>query len=116
MFKPDSKLGVGGLEIGPLEKQLVLQVLESRRLSAGPFVAQFEQEIARLHQRRFGVMCNSGTSALHIALATLKETEGWTDNDEVIVPAVTFVATSNIVLLNGMKPVFVDVDPMYYTI
>lgn len=116
MFKPDSKLGVGGLEIGPLEKKLVLEVLESRRISAGPFVAQFEQEIARLHGRRFGVMCNSGTSALQIALATLKETEGWADEDEVIVPAVTFIATSNIVLLNGMKPVFVDVDPRYYTI
>src|SRR5713226_484333 len=102
MWKPETKLGVGGLEIGPLEKQLVQKVLDSGRLSSGPFVAQFEQEIARLHDRRFGVMCNSGTSALQIALATLKETEKWNDGDEVIIPAVTCIATSNIVLMNGM--------------
>jgi len=116
MFKPQTKLGVGGLEMGPLERQLVLEVLDSGRLSPGPFVARFEQEIARLHGRRFGVMCNSGTSALQIALAALREAGGWADGDEVLVPAVTFIATANVVLMNGLRPVFVDVDPLTYTI
>jgi perosamine synthetase len=59
---------------------------------------------------------NSGTSALHVALAALKECHGWADGDEVIVPAVTFVATSNIVLHNRMTPVFVDVERDTYNI
>ncbi|MDQ3244073.1 MAG: DegT/DnrJ/EryC1/StrS family aminotransferase, partial [Gemmatimonadota bacterium] len=69
-----------------------------------------------LHGCRFGLMCNSGTSALQIAIAALKETHGWADGDEVLVPALTFVATSNVVLYNNLIPVFVDVDPDHYTI
>jgi dTDP-4-amino-4,6-dideoxygalactose transaminase len=61
-------------------------------------------------------MLNSGTRALQVALAALKEREGWQDGDEVLVPAVTFVATSNVVLYNGMRPVFCDVEPDYFCI
>jgi dTDP-4-amino-4,6-dideoxygalactose transaminase len=93
-----------------------MDVLESNRVSAGPMMERFEQSIARLHGRRFGLMCNSGTSALHIALAAIKEREGWLDGDEVLVPALTFVATSNVVLYNNLTPVFVDVEPDYYCI
>src|SRR3712207_6174410 len=77
---------------------------------------RFEQEFAELHGCRFGVMSNSGTSSLQVALQALKERHGWEDGDEVIVPAVTFVATSNIVLHNRMTPVFVDVLPDTYNI
>lgn len=59
-------------------------------------------------------MTASGTCALLIALQALKTRYKWSDGDEVIVPAVTFIATSNIVLQLNMKPVFVDVDPIYY--
>ena len=113
---PRREIGVGGCSISPRAKQLVLEVLESNRLSAGPKTAQFESEIARLHGCRFGLFCNSGTSALQIALAALKERHGWHDGDEVLVPAVTFVATSNVVLYNGLRPVFVDVEPDFYCI
>ena len=57
------------------------------------------------------MFCNSGTSALQIALASLKERNQYKDWDEVLVPAITFIATSNVVLQNNLKPVFVDVDP-----
>lgn len=110
------QIGVGGFRMTDRARALVLEVLDSNRLNAGPMMARFEASIARLHERRFGLMCNSGTSALHIALAALKERDGWADGDEIIVPALTFVATSNVVLYNGLKPVFVDVDPRYYTI
>jgi dTDP-4-amino-4,6-dideoxygalactose transaminase len=60
------------------------------------------------------VFCNSGTSALQIALAALKEVYGYQDGDEVLVPATTFIATSNVVIQNGLKPVFVDVDPVTF--
>ena len=67
-----------------------------------------------MHGCRFGVLSNSGTSALHVAVAALKEIHGWADGDEVIVPAVTFVATINVVIHNNLTPVLVDVDPHYY--
>jgi dTDP-4-amino-4,6-dideoxygalactose transaminase len=110
------QIGVGAFEASPRAKQLVAEVLASGRLSAGPMTARFEREVAELHGCKFGVFCNSGTSALQIALAALKERHGWQDGDEVLVPAVTFVATANVVLYNGLKPVFVDVEPDYYCI
>ncbi len=110
------QIGIGSCRISPLAKKLVMDVLDGNRLSAGPMMERFERNIARLHGCRFGLMCNSGTSALQIALAAIKEREGWRDGDEVLVPAVTFIATSNVVLYNNLKPVFVDVEPDYYCI
>ena len=110
------QIGIGGCRIGPRAKALVSQVLESNRLSAGPMTERFEREIAELHGARYGLFCNSGTSALQIALAALKEREGWADGDEVLVPAVTFISTSNVVLYNDLKPVFVEVEGAGYCI
>ena len=115
-FQPESQLGVGDLVISDLERRYVNEVLDSNRLSYGPFMRRFEAEFASLHGCRFGVMSNSGTSSLQVALQALKELHGWDDGDEVIVPAVTFVATSNIVLHNRMRPVFVDVLPDTYNV
>src|SRR5258708_21539323 len=111
-----SKTGMGGSRIPDPAKQPVLEVLDSSRLTAGPRIARSEREIARLHDCRFGLFTNSGTSALQIALAALKERYGWADGDEVLVPAVTFVATSNVVLYNNLKPIFVDVEPDRYCV
>ena len=113
---PRGQIGVGGVQITDRAKELVNEVLESGRLTAGPMMDRFERAFAKAHGCKFALMCNSGTSALQIALAALKERHGWTDGDEVLVPAVTFVATSNVVMYNGLKPVFVDVDPIYYGI
>ncbi|OIO47148.1 MAG: hypothetical protein AUJ31_00290 [Parcubacteria group bacterium CG1_02_39_15] len=93
-----------------------MEALNANRLSYGPFLNRFENKFAELHNRKFAISCNSGTSALQIALGALKEIHFWKDGDEVIVPAITFIATSNIVLQNGLKPVFVDVDPATYNI
>lgn len=107
-------VGVGTFSASPLAKQLVAEVLETNRLSYGPMTQRFESDFASLHGCRFGIMSNSGTSALQLALQAMKEMHGWADGDEVLVPAVTFVATANIVLHNRMIPVLVDVDPVYY--
>ncbi|MGB7265281.1 MAG: DegT/DnrJ/EryC1/StrS family aminotransferase [Terracidiphilus sp.] len=116
MERYPQQIGVGGLVVSDLEKSLVNEVLNSNRLTYGPMTKRFEREFASVHGCRFGLFMNSGTSALHIALAALKARHGWSDGDEVIVPAVTFVATSNIVLHNGMVPVFVDVELDTYNI
>jgi dTDP-4-amino-4,6-dideoxygalactose transaminase len=110
------QIGIGGCRITPRAKELVAQVLDSNRLSAGPVTERFEREIAEIHGHRYGLFCNSGTSALQIALAALKEKDGWADGDEVLVPAVTFISTSNVVLYNGLLPVFVEVEAGGYCI
>ncbi len=114
--KPDRRIGVGCLEITDTEKRYVNDVLDSGRLSYGPYLKRFEQEFARAHDARFAVMVNSGTSALEMAVACLKEVHGWQDGDEILCPAVTFVASSNVILANNLKPVFVDVDSRTYNI
>ena len=108
------KIGVGYASVSELEKKYVLDALDSQRLSQGKYVAEFEKKFANLHGHDYGVMCNSGTTALQLALETLKEVDGWNENTEILVPAITFIATSNAVIHSGMKPVFVDVDPVTY--
>ena len=110
------QIGVGGLVVSEREKQLVNEVLDSGRLTYGPKSKAFEEQFSSKHNCKYGLFLNSGTSALHLSLQALKEMHGWSDGDEVIVPSVTFVATSNIVIHNNMKPVFADVEPTTYNI
>ncbi len=110
------KAGVGFASVTELEKKYVLDALDNGRLSQGKYVSKFEKEFAKAHGLNYGVMCNSGTSALHISLEVLKETEGWDDKTEILVPAVTFIATSNACIHAGLKVVFVDVEPDTYNI
>ncbi|MDC3298639.1 DegT/DnrJ/EryC1/StrS family aminotransferase [bacterium] len=115
-FVPDYQIGSAGFKFGKLERKYVNEVLKSHRLSYGPWSQKFEKIFSKEHECDFAVLSNSGTSALHMALAAMKEKYGWSDGDEVIMPAVTFVASANIIFYNNLKPVFVDVDPQTYNI
>jgi len=115
-FKPNKQIGVGGFEFGPKEKYYLQQVMQSNRLSYGPFSQKVEKLFADLHECQYSIFCSSGTAALHLAVSALKEKYNWRNGDEIIVPAVTFISTSNVVIHNDMKPVFVDVDPITYNI
>ena len=95
---------------------LINEVLASERISYGEKSMLFERQFADLHDCKYGILSNSGTSSLHVALQALKELHGWEDGDEVIVPASTFVATINVVLHNNLTPVFVDIEPETYGI
>lgn len=95
--------------IGDEEKRAVTEVLTSGWLATGPRVGSFEQALT--DYLGGGVMVrafNSGTSALEAALIAA----GIGPGDEVIVPAMSFVATANIVVRAGAVPMFVDVDPV----
>lgn len=111
-----NKIGVGYASVGDLEKKYVNMALDAGRLSQGEFVHSFELKFAEYHAQKYGIACNSGTSALHVALEALKEKYGWKEGSEVLVPAITFIASSNACLHAGLKPVFVDVDPQTYNI
>lgn len=107
-------VGTGTFKATPRMFQLVSEVLSSGRISYGPLSQQFERDFSDLHECKYGILSNSGTSSLHVALQALKEVHDWADWTEVIVPSLTFVATINIVLHNRMTPVFVDVEPETY--
>lgn len=112
------KIGVGYAYVSDIEKKYVNEALDAGRLSQGDMVNRFEKQFAQLHDQKYGIACNSGTSALHVGLEVLKEKYGWMNVSErsykVLVPAITFIATSNAVMHAGMTPVFVDVDPVTY--
>ena len=109
-------IAIADLKISKKAKNYVLSVLNNNRLSYGKFTGKFEKEFAKTHNRDFAMVCNSGTSGLQVALHALKEVYGWEDNDEVLVPAVTFIASSNVIIHNNLKPVFVDVEKDYYCV
>lgn len=98
------------------DKANVTDVLDSGWLSRRKYIPQFEQAVAHLHGQSYGTLMNSGTDALRIGLLTLKEIHGWRDGDEVLVPAVTFIATANAIRQANLEPVFVDVDSASYTL
>jgi perosamine synthetase len=87
-------------------------VLKSERLSIGPKVEQFEKAFARLIGTKYAVAVNSGTSGLHLCIKALGIKQG----DEVITTPFSFVSSSNCVLFEGAKPVFVDVDENTFNI
>lgn len=99
--------------LGEREKAKLIECVDSTYVStAGPFVPEFEQKFADFLGLETAVSVQSGTGALHIALVEL----GIGPGDEVIVPALSFVATVNPVLYTRAAPVFVDVDPVSWTL
>jgi dTDP-4-amino-4,6-dideoxygalactose transaminase len=86
-------------------------VLDSCQFALGSEVAAFEKEFAEYCGVREGIGVNSGTSALHLALIAA----GVGPGDEVITVPFTFVATVAAVCYTGAKPVFVDIEPRWYT-
>ncbi|MDG6909393.1 MAG: DegT/DnrJ/EryC1/StrS family aminotransferase [Nitrososphaerota archaeon] len=96
--------------VGEAEKKAVLDVVSSGMLvnasyEGGKQVRAFEEKTKRLLGVKHVVAVNSGTAALHTALFAL----GVKPGDEVIIPSFTFLATANVVLACGAKPVFVDI-------
>src|SRR4051812_38515576 len=105
----------GAAYIGEAERQAVLEVLESRALFRYGHQAlrhkteQFEGKLRALVGADYAVGVSSGTAALRVGLAALDVGPG----DEVIVPAVTFIASPNAIIAQGAVPVFAEVDESF---
>ncbi|MEM1991527.1 MAG: DegT/DnrJ/EryC1/StrS family aminotransferase [Thermoproteota archaeon] len=107
----NKKIRINQPVIDEAEIEEVSKVLRTGMLTtwhgSGERVSEFERSFASYIGVEYAIAVNSGTAALHTALAAC----GIGHGDEVIIPAMTFVATANVVLIQGAKPVFVDVDP-----
>lgn len=95
-------------EFGSVEKKLVNDCLDTAWISSiGKYVEQFGQNLAKFVGVKYGLPVSNGTAALHLALIALDIKAG----DEVIVPALTFVASVNVIKYVGAKPIFIDIEP-----
>jgi len=94
------------------EERAVAEVLRSGWLTQGDRVSMFERAVAGYVGGRHAVATSSCTTALFIAL----KLAGVGKDDEVILPSYTFVATANVIIHAGARPVFVDIDPETYNI
>lgn len=88
------------------EKEQLLRVIESTFVTESSLTKEFEQKIKELTGSKHAIAMTNGTVALYCCLLSL----GIGKDDEVIVPDLTFVATSNAVIWTGANPVFCDVD------
>lgn len=103
------KIPFGTISITKESKKLIKEILNSGRVSNGKYVREFENRFAKLVGTKEAVAVSSGTDADVLALAVLYDF-GAKREDEIIIPALSFVATGNAVLHAGFKPVFVDIE------
>lgn len=94
------------------EEKAIIRVLRSGWVTQGPRVTEFEGLVCQYTGSKFAVATTSCTTALFLSLHLLSIERG----DEVIVPSFSFIATTNVVIHTGAKPVFVDINPQTYNI
>jgi dTDP-4-amino-4,6-dideoxygalactose transaminase len=99
------KVPLADVTLGPEEIGAVTEVLQSGWLSMGPKTQEFELRWAQFLGVKHAFAAANGTAALHLACEVI----GMGPGDEVLCPALTFVASANAILYTGAKPVFVDV-------
>jgi perosamine synthetase len=100
------KIPISKPYFGEAEHRAVTEPLESGWVVQGPKVAEFERAFRSYTKAGHALATTSCTTALHLAMVAL----GVGPGDEVIVPAFTWVATANVVEMQGARPVFVDIE------
>lgn len=104
---------VGDYKIRQEEKNLIMEILDSGRISEFKYVSKFEEKFAKIIGTEYCTLVNSGTSALIAGLTALLYDERYPKikkGSKVITTPVTYVATSNAIKLVGLEPVFVDIN------
>ncbi|MBI4354267.1 MAG: DegT/DnrJ/EryC1/StrS family aminotransferase [Candidatus Omnitrophica bacterium] len=107
--KTPYRITFGHIEIGETARRWLNDALDRHWVSEGLNVQRFEREFARAFGYRHAVATSSGTDAGIVAMSALLE-RGAARGDEVITPALAFVATANCILAAGLTPKFVDVE------
>jgi perosamine synthetase len=94
-------------DITQAEIDAVVEVMQSKTLSIGPKIEEFEQRCAAIASRKFGIAVSSGTAGLHLCMLAA----GVDAEDEVVTTPFSFVASANAALFVDATPVFADIDP-----
>ncbi len=100
------KIPLSSPDITALEKEKVLEVLNTSNLSLGPKLVEFEKRFADYIGSTYAIAVNSGTSGLHLCIKALDIKDG----EEVLTTPFSFIASANCILFERAKPVFVDID------
>jgi len=103
------RIPFGYIGLTDKSRTLINEALDKNMLTSGKLVAKFENEFAEFVGTSEAVAVSSGTDAIIIALAALHDF-GALDGKEVIVPALSFIATANAILHAGFEPTFVDIN------
>ena len=93
-------------KVKPAVDSAISEVIESAQFINGPEVKEFQKELEQYLGAKHVIPCANGTDALQIAIMAL----GLKPGDEVITPSFTFIATTEVIALLGLKPIFVDVN------
>jgi CDP-6-deoxy-D-xylo-4-hexulose-3-dehydrase len=107
------QISVGEFRIDKAGRNAISKVLDSGRISEGETVRRFEDEWAKYIGTKYAVSLNSGTSALIAGLTALKHRHkgpSVKEKTKIITTPVSYIATTNAIVLSGFDPVFVDVD------
>jgi len=99
-------------KIKPAIDEAILSVIQNAQFINGPEVQNFQKELEEYLEVKHVIPCANGTDALQIALMSL----GLVPGDEVITPSFTYIATTEVIALLGLKPIFVDVEPETFCI
>ncbi len=102
------KVTLSDLNFDQRERKMVDRVIRSKWLTMGETVQKLEKNFADFVGAKHAIAVSSGTAALHLAMRALEIKP----DDEVIVPSLSFVASSNAILYVGAKPVFVDISSL----
>ena len=110
---PAKTIPVNEPALSPKALQYVTEAVKSGWISsAGSYIKKFEEEYAKWLHIAYASTVTNGTAALHLALAALDVGPG----DEVIIPDLTIISCALAVLYTGATPVFIDVDPVTFTL
>ncbi len=110
------RVQVGDFILGAEEKEAIMKILDSGRISEGINVITFEKEWAKFIGTKHSILFNSGTSAIMAGLTSLKYLKGIKEGSKVITSPVTYIATANAIVTSNLQPVFVDIDREKFSI
>jgi perosamine synthetase len=108
MASPFEPIPMSAPDLTAAERQAVLAVLTTPRLSMGPQGSAFERSITEAVGAEHAIAVSSGTAGLHLCVRAA----GISDGDRVLTTPFSFVASANVMLYERAVPVFVDVDPL----
>lgn len=117
LTRTKKRIFVGDFQLGCDERDAVMGVLDNGRVSEGKKTYEFEVLWSKYIGTKYAVAVNSGTSALLVGWQAVKYSKRYNKKKKkVITSPLTYVATSNSLVLSGLEPIYVDIDPVKFLI